>query len=346
MNSQIIDEAAEWFVTMRNGDGDAAQRARFAQWLLTSPEHVRTYLELTPIWAEAASVNPKHLDAKTLIARARLDANVVDLHRPADAQGPAEAPAIAAPSPRRAHRFARRYWLAASLATVAVAGIVSSMISRPTIYTTGIGEQRSVGLSDGSRIELNSQSRLQVRFSKSERAIDLLEGQGLFDVASDPRRPFIVRSDDTLVRAVGTQFDVYRKNTGTVVTVIEGRVEIGASSAAAAAPALSTQLGAGEQATIATHRIVRAEKPNVEAATAWTQRRLVFDAATLETVAAEFNRYNFKRLVVRDTDLNTFRISGVFSASDPASLVQFLKEQPEITLEQSDTEVIIAAKIR
>lgn len=356
MNSQIIDEAAQWFVTLRDGGGDSVQRARFADWLLESPEHVRTYLELTPIWAESASIDPQHrIDLQTLIARARAKANVIELD-----EHPATAPV--APSVPAKARTARRYWIAASIAAIGLAAMFSWTPTRPTVYATGIGEQRSIALADGSRIELNARSRLQVSFSRAERTLELLEGQGLFKVAKDPHRPFIVSSGDTRVRAVGTQFDVYRKPTGTVVTVIEGKVEIGTATAALpvvsgpaetsdrqiAKPAHAStfQLAAGEQATVAAHRIARAETPNIEAATAWTQGQLVFDTAALVDVAAEFNRYNFKRLIIRDAELERFPISGVFSSSDAASLVQFLMEQPEIAVEQTDEEVIISRKMR
>src|SRR5690606_26847429 len=88
------------------------------------------------------------------------------------------------------------------------------------------GEQRTVTLADGSVIELNARSRIKVRYADRERAIDLLQGQALFRVAKDPTKPFIVASGGTYVRAVGTQFDVYKKSVGTVVTVVEGRVAV------------------------------------------------------------------------------------------------------------------------
>jgi transmembrane sensor len=363
MNSQIIDEAAEWFVTLRDGGGDAAQRAQFAEWLLKSPEHVRAYLEMTPVWAQSASVDPsRSIDARALIARARAESNIVELESPAAAPA-APGPRVTPSVPARA-RTVRHYWIAASIAVLCVAAILSWTLTRPAVYATGIGEQRSIALVDGSRIELNARSRVQVSFSHGERTVELLEGQGLFKVAKDPQRPFIVRSGDARVRAIGTQFDVYRKATGTVVTVVEGQVELRTLSAAAAPPAAigtaassdgpvagpadasTLRLAAGEQATVAANEIIRAEIPNLEAATAWTHRQLVFDTAALVDVAAEFNRYNFRRLVIRDAGLNSFPISGVFSSSDPDSLVQFLREQPEIAVEQTDTEVILSRKTR
>jgi len=89
-----------------------------------------------------------------------------------------------------------------------------------------VGEQRSIALADGSIIDLNARSRIRVRLSKDERDVELLQGQALFHVAKDNSRPFVVRSDTTVVRAVGTEFDVYRKKNGTVITVLEGRVVV------------------------------------------------------------------------------------------------------------------------
>jgi transmembrane sensor len=338
MSSRIIDEAAEWFVALRDEPGNATQRARFSEWLLQSPEHVRIYLELTPIWAEAAGLDPTPLDAQTLIARARAESNVVAL------EGSSVAAAQAGPHSSAAPRSARRYWLAASVVAAAIVAVLWA-IGRPTVYSTGIGEQRSIALIDGSRIELNARSRLQVRFSGKERTIELLEGQGLFRVAKDAQRPFVVRSGGARVRAVGTQFDIYLKPSGTVVTVVEGRVEVGTASPADAR-AISLELAAGEQAVVAPHEIARLRKPDIEAATAWTHRQLVFNAASLGEVAAEFNRYNFKRLVVNDAQMRLFPVSGVFSSSDPTSLVQFLMEQPEIQVVETDSEVIISKKMR
>src|SRR5205823_2531257 len=91
--------------------------------------------------------------------------------------------------------------------------------------------ERSIALPDGSLIELNARSSVRVRFTSNERAVELFEGQALFRVAKDPARPFIVSSDGKRVRAVGTQFDVYRKKASTTVTVLEGRVTVGRAAA-------------------------------------------------------------------------------------------------------------------
>ena len=177
-------------------------------------------------------------------------------------------------------------------------------------------------------MELNSRSRIRVRFADAERSVDLLAGQALFRVAKDKMRPFVVRSGDASIRAVGTEFDVYQKRQGTVITVIEGRVSVGDSL-----------LAAGEQLTVAsTPTSTSAARPvhaNIAAATAWTQRQLVFESATLADVADEINRYNDRQLVIDDAGLNDFHISGVFSSTDPASLVRFLRTRRDIIINET-----------
>jgi transmembrane sensor len=117
---------------------------------------------------------------------------------------------------------------AAATAMVCLVGTASLYLyaQRHLMIATETGEQRFVKLVDGSTLELNSRSRVRIRFSDSERDVDLIEGQALFHVAKDSARPFIVHSGSTSVRAVGTQFDVYRKALGTTVTVVEGRVAV------------------------------------------------------------------------------------------------------------------------
>ena len=107
-----------------------------------------------------------------------------------------------------------------------IAGAIWWQAEHFPIYATEIGERRSITLADGSTVDLNARSRVRIEFSKKERRVDLLDGQALFQVTKDKNRPFIVSSGDATVRAVGTQFDVYRRTNSTTVTVLEGRVAV------------------------------------------------------------------------------------------------------------------------
>jgi transmembrane sensor len=342
LNSQIYSEAAEWFVNCRSGALDDVARRKFDSWLRQSPQHLSAYLELAAIWDEAPGLDAeRRWDTDTLITEALADrSNVVPLARPSIPTGPSSNQA-----PMR--------WLAASIAAVVIglAALVWVHLFREPVYVTQIGEQRSITLSDGSTMELNSRSKVRVRYSEHERAFELLEGQALFRVAKNAARPFIVTSDGTRVRAVGTQFDVNKKREGTVVTVVEGRVSVLTNVPDARVDPVAVEmseptlmLAAGEQITVTDTATKEVTRPDVARAIAWTQRQLVFDAATLSEVAEEFNRYNQRQLVLRDPELYEFHISGVFASTDPGALLAFLRERAGVHVEETDGAIYLTKK--
>ncbi len=325
LNRQVLDEASAWFVDFRVGDADPAARARFDQWLRQSPEHIRAYMEIARTYVELPALKADHkIDLDALIASARSDADILKLN--------ASVPAV---TPER--KPVGRTWALAASLVVAAIGLGAygwySLQRYPT-YTTDIGENRSITLADGSTVDLNARSKLRVEFSKSQRNVELLDGQALFEVAHDASRPFIVRSGGAVVRAVGTQFDVYRGSTGTTVTVVEGRVTVADSSAVPNA-AGATYVSAGEQVTVTAQAITPPKHADVAAATAWTQHRLIFDATPLAEVVEHFNRYNTRQLIIDDPVLAAFHVSGVYASTDPSSLIRFLREQPGVVVTES-----------
>jgi transmembrane sensor len=367
LNTQIYEEACEWFVECRAGDLDDTTRLAFDCWLRKSPEHLSAYLELSAIWKDGPLLDPQgKFDRDTLIAQAACDRdNVVELsgsRMGSDApRCDVVAPAIQDRPQFRHRRFAA---IAASIVILAAAALLYMLSLQAPTYTTAIGEQRSLALMDGSTVELNSRSKIVVRYSLQGRNVELLHGQALFRVAKDASRPFIVKTGATLVRAVGTEFDVYQKRDGTVVTVVEGRVAILTGHALPDPGLLPSaidqtrrsnlefptvpqgQVGnilvaAGEQLTVTPKLIQIAEHPNVATATAWTQRQLVFESASLADVADEFNRYNDRQLIVADPKLETFHVSGVFSSTDPASLIRFLRARPELRVLETESQIRI-----
>jgi transmembrane sensor len=366
LNNQIYQEASQWFVECRAGDLDDKTRRAFDSWLRKSPEHMRAYLELSAIWNEGPLLDPHgKFDRDTLIAQAAAGRdNVIDWS--GSRNGIESLAAASAPAQQDHRRFPRRRFaaIAASIVLAAAAALFYLQTVQAPTYATAIGEQRSLALIDGSTVELNSRSKIVVRYSPQGRNVELLQGQALFRVAKDASRPFIVKTGATLVRALGTEFDVYQKRDGTVVTVVEGRVAIltghalpdpGAPPSAIDEPRRSNlefptvpkeQVGnilvaAGEQLTVTPKLIKIAEHPNIANATAWTQRQLVFESASLADVADEFNRYNDRQLMVADPRLETFHVSGVFSSTDPASLIRFLRARPELRILETESQIRI-----
>ena len=331
----IIAEASAWFIEFRAGDVDGDARVRFIEWLRRSPEHIHAYLEISGVWADLPSSDPKgKIDVAALIARARGEPDVIALSP--EGRRPAAVPAAVKP-----HALWRSKRAAAALAAVVVLAVTGVLLlDRGKFggsYSTGIGEQRTVQLMDGSTVELNARSKIQVHFTEQQRDITLLDGQALFRVAKDQQRPFVVRAGDAQVRAVGTAFDVYKKQTATVVTVVEGRVETydEAGSPGTAAIVLS----AGEQLTVLPHAVGKPTRTDPSIATAWVQKRLIFEETPLSDVAEEFNRYNRRPLTIDDRELEKLRISGVYSSTDPASLINFLRSQNSIQVVETEKQV-------
>lgn len=351
LNPLILEEAAEWFVEFEGEELTLAQRRAFDEWLRKSPEHVRAFLELLPLWERGAAQHPsRRIDAEAIIARAlSADANVIALvergaggrWRMASASGTGELPAAA--------RGRRKVYLraAAVVASVGVALLAWWQLS-PSSYSTGTAEQRSVMLTDGSTLQLNARSRVRIRFTERERAIDLIDGQAIFSVAKDSARPFIVRSEGASVRAVGTQFDVYRKKGKLTVTVLQGRVAVvpvepPGTAGVAAGVAEPILLSAGEQTVVVSRMVGKPRPVDLTLATAWTQRHLAFQKAPLSEVIDEFNRFNTRQMRIEDERTERFLVSATFSSTDPASLLRFLREQPGITVVETGGEIRIAA---
>jgi len=386
VNRLILEEASEWFVDFRVDDVDEDSRARFDEWLRRSPEHIRAYMEIAKTYVELPALAGQ-LDVDALIKYAHSGENVVHFDSAGIAPpGGLEIVAAgltprSAQSSRTLRRTPRRLLSAAACVLfLVIAGVVWWQTLHFPTYATDIGERRSLTLADGSTVDLNARSKLRVEFNKEQRHVSLLAGQALFQVAKDKNRPFIVASGEATVRAVGTQFDVYRKESGTTVTVLEGRVAVyftaavepatqgSASPSAGAVPLASRSsssgsapaqpyapvsladpsrsaaviLSAGEQVTVTHAQVLPTPAhADIATATAWMQRRLIFDGSRLSDVVQEFNRYNRRQIVVEGVELSDFHVSGVYSSTDPASLIRFLREQPGMKITETADEVRI-----
>ena len=198
--------AAEWLQIMQEGNPD--QNAEFVRWITESPLNMSEFLKLDALSRETRAVmNSATFDRQKLVE------------------------AIDSPSsqPTR-HTWVRAWASVAAVAVVAVAIALGRWAYTEyggwSSYDAGPAEQRRIELVDGSRVHLNAESKLAIRFGASERELRLTSGEALFDVAKDARRPFRVHTRDATVEAVGTQFNVNARADGTRVAVIEGKVRI------------------------------------------------------------------------------------------------------------------------
>ncbi len=326
---RIAERAAEWLCALE--DGGARERAAFAEWVSASPLHLQEFLFMSALESESRRLDPERRIAVDEIL-ARAGGNVIGL------RNKAPRPGSGAYHPAR-QTGRRTWWLGAAAASaLLLVAAWTTLISGGERYVTAIGEQRRVELLDGSVVHLNTRSRVEVTFTDSARDIRLLEGEALFTVERDAARPFSVYSGGTVIRAIGTQFNVLRRPSGTTVQVIEGRVRV--STGVRQEP-----LSIGEEVRVDDGGHLRKRRaPDATHLAAWQRGRLVFRDETLEDIAAEFNRYNRgARIVLPAGEVRSRRYTAVFDADDPDSLLEFLRQDTGLRVEDGGTEILIQA---
>ncbi|WDY58297.1 FecR family protein [Pseudomonas sp. PSKL.D1] len=195
-------------------------------------------------------------------------------------------------------------------------------------YATVTGEARSVQLGDGSRLELNTDSAVQVEMLANERRVTLLRGEAWFDVARNPDRPFVVHAGDGWVRVVGTRFSVERADGQTRVQVEQGKVEVNAGQG----PGVFLEPGQAVEYSASTLAAAHAFEP--ASAFAWRHRQLVFSQRPLAEVVDELNRYWPGQTLVLGDNLRARKVSGVFEIDKPQAVIKALTHTLGLSAEQ------------
>lgn len=371
----IAEQAAEWHVIHEDGGLDSQQAQAFMRWLRSSPVHVAEYLAIAGLANDVAGA--AHQSKESLDELLSSDGESVRVLRPdtpesiAVAAAQHSSPAHCRPSAHRsrAHYSRRRpfaRWAAAfgmvvfaSLAWLAVSHW-SSQKPQTGTYATRHGEVRGLHLPDNTFVQLDSDSTIAIRFDGRSRRVDVERGQAYFRVAEDPARPFSVKVAGSLIRDIGTAFDVYRHLVETTITVAQGYVEVanisGDSKAAdgggawlehkGATPSGKriAELGAGEQVRISSSgQVTFHDNVDVAQILAWRHGRIAFDDQPIASVVAEFNRYNDVQVRVGDPHIGALSITGTFDSHDVATFLAFLRSLPGVRLETHGHEVIVTA---
>jgi transmembrane sensor len=338
--AELEEEAAAWVWRLDDEALSPARRAEFEQWLRRDPRHRRAVEELGGIW--------RSLDE---LAEAKRDEKVATFM--------AEERRLYATKPVPTHGQLRRWlpWaLAASLLLVAGGLSWYRRGNASETLATAVGQQRSATLADGSVVQLNTNTILETRFTPGRRVIRLEKGEASFKVAHNAKRPFYVHAGDTVVRAVGTAFDVRLRDAHDVeVIVTEGVVEVTprhapartvTATSPAPAPVLQRKVAAGERfdagAAIPVQRITAAAASNT---LAWHEGAIVFDGEPLAQAIDELNRYTDTRLVVADASIQDLRVGGRFRTGDVNGFLEALTKAFPVTIRRtSDHMVYIYAR--
>ncbi len=311
--------ASEWFARIRSGELDA-----------TSEQE----------WAAFASEPRNEAELEQREAAWALSADLAD--RPAIGAMLAEVDGlIAGKVPPAAGRRTgmRRIWPLAAAASLALlaAGLILLQRNRASVqdYSTRIGEQRVVTLTDQSSVTLNTGTSVRVTYSRSLRRVDLMRGEALFAVAKNPARPFEVHALEGVTTAVGTQFDVRIGTGATTVSVLEGAVTVAAASGA-------TPVGAGQVVDYGADGRVSAPQPaNVTQIRGWVAQRIVFSDEPLVQALEDYNRYRTSPIVLSDPALGSRHINGVFRIGDEPAFLGALEQGLHLKADREDGQIVL-----
>jgi len=227
---------------------------------------------------------------------------------------------------------------------------------------TPIGEQRSFTMNDGTHIQLNTNSIVEIAYTSSFRQLTLVQGEARFDVAKDKSRPFTVTSGEKSFTALGTIFNVQKSDNHEMeLMVTEGRVLITKANEALAVikqTLLTTNENtqqselpgllviSGEKAVIAQHVNTPVEKislDQVQRDLAWQQGMLIFDGEPLSKALVEVSRYTSSRFKLLDPKMGNLKVSGYFKANDIDGLLASLNSNFNINYSKSADSTILLA---
>jgi transmembrane sensor len=319
------EAAARWFA-LRRRQPDCVEEEEFADWLEADSEHRRAYDEVTRSWE--------------ISALAAADPSVVQMRTDALMTRPV-----------RERGDYSRLWGALATAALVLIAFTGLSLTQPgfmgsatdatadrdhIVLRTGVGERATASLADGSTVVLNTNSILEINYSKLRRDVRLVAGQVLFKVAHDTARPFVVAAANHEVVAVGTEFEVRLDGGKVRVALLQGRVRVEpitghrgpVSEEDVAVMAPGEQLVASNGGIVLNHA-------NVQELVSWQSGRVRFDNERLADAVAEMNRYSRTRITIDDPAAAEIRITGAFRTGQSYSFAQTIGEAFPVAVEHS-----------
>ncbi|NOU23829.1 MAG: FecR family protein [Methyloglobulus sp.] len=283
-------QASYWVSLLHDGDCSPQQHRDFQVWLSKNTLNQQAYQEVEAYWQD--------LGALEAIAQEPLQAARASIIRQKQTQ---------------------RRWLSRQYLAIA-ASVLLLVIAAPFIqlcldngnYQTAKGEQKQIQLSDGSLIDLNTDTKVRVSYTLFTRKVTMEHGEALFTVKHDADKPFEVAASGGIIRDIGTQFNVYQQADKVSVTVLEGEVSV--SKLQATTPQMLT---AGMQYTYSQNGPSQlANNGDYIDVGSWREGRIVFKGQRLDVVLEQLSRYHAVKLNTSNPKLAALKVSGNFPTND------------------------------
>jgi transmembrane sensor len=325
LNNEAVEAAAAAWIARRDAQDrwTPEQEQALRAWIAESTAHRVAWVRMNATWRRAQAAGARIAERRTGAAQ------------------------VEVAGPRRPSLMRRRtvagWALAAGLALgVGVAWMVQVYSTRSQQLVTQVGVRESVTLADGSQVTLNTHTRGRASMKGPERRFWLEEGEAYFEVTHDPLRPFVVYAGRDRVTVLGTRFSVRHESGRTEVNVVEGRVRLDRGGAGPEAAVLVTR---NESAVSAAGNILVIERTaqQVKDELGWREGRVVFNGTTLAEVAAEFNRYNERQLVI-EGDAAALRFGGNFDVHNLDGFARLAQESFGLDVRSEGNSVVISRR--
>jgi transmembrane sensor len=280
----MIEQAAEWAALLDDVSATEADRDACTEWCAEHPLHRAAFERIGGISARFDALDPAQKRTISVVNR------------------PAGSTKRIAGGLACLALLAGTGWMASQ--TIAVRSFWPD-------YSTGIGEQRTLILADGSQLVADTSTRFDGFSEVGERKVLLFAGQVMARVARDPRRPFVVETAEGRATALGTVYSVKRDNGRTIVTVVESRVRLCPARAAC------RTLAAGARAAMTADGVSEIERVDPEGAALWTSGWIEVHDVAVSYVLAELQRYHAVPIRYDPARLGQVRVTGSFPLNRP-----------------------------
>ncbi len=275
---RIETQAIEWLAKLRRPKISAEEQAEFAIWLDTAPTHKEVFDELLAVWDLSGEIQSRSAKIQT-----------------------------------RGHWR----WFAAA-ATLLFAISIWSLTPGAERYQTATGEQLSVVLGDGSHLQLNTQTTLQVELRERLRHVDLLHGEVFFSVSPDANRPFEINAGQATIRVVGTSFNVRNIEGALRVEVLEGIVHV-----AHGGLGMPRELRATQGLEYAGLKERQLSVSTADTAP-WRHGKVVYQDVPLGELLADLDRYLPGKMSLAEDSLADIRVTAVLELGDRSAMLDAL----------------------
>lgn len=339
---EIIDQAADWAVRLDDGAQlSEAEQADFLAWLKTSPQHVEEFLRVSSMFEDLSFLD--------LAEETEPAGKIIPLNKAQDRHRPLWRPVMIG-------ALAACAAIAVGLVSVRMVGPGEPAGVERQIAQTSIGESRTVHLSDGTQVILNTGSSAEFVLTETARTAELKEGEAYFSVTSDAARPFYLVAGDTMIEVVGTAFSTRLTETGIQLQVSEGVVLFGQAGPALppledlalqpVRPEGAVRVSAGEAAFWrGGSRHPEMEIIDPSGIAPWRENRLVFVNTPFSQVVAEFNRYNQTQIRLNDAEIGQELLTVEFATDDLDGFIRFIEiTRPNLQISRRGDEIQIRQK--